>query len=178
MPRTTTRGTTDGSLGVDVRYLARQGMLKEGFQGSLTWRSGEREVASIGVATIGDVVRFRFENQSRRVDLPITLDYTMPGHIGGWRSWFLCPECSRRCAILYAPRFACRLCLDLSYESQRTGRRFLALKKTARILAKLGGGDSIPPRPKGMTHRIYDGLCREYTEGLHAFAGEVLEGAG
>ena len=177
MPRTTTRGTTDGALSVDVRFLSREGMLKEGYRGSLTWRSGEREIASIGVEASGDVVRFRYRDQSGLVDLPIQID-TTPVNFGSWRSWFLCPSCSRRCAILYAPRFACRLCMDLSYQSERTGRRFLALKKTARVLARLGGVDTFPPKPKGQWQKTYDGLCREYTEGLHAFAGEVMEGAG
>ena len=68
--------------------------------------------------------------------------------------------------------------MDLSYQSERTGRRFLALKKTARVLARLGGVDTFPPKPKGQWQKTYDGLCREYTEGLHAFAGEVMEGAG
>lgn len=174
MPSFTTRGTVDGALGVDIRFLARGGMLSPGNTGSLAWRSAGKDIASIGIKADGTSVMFQYEDRGRSVDLPIALDHT-PEYFGGWRKWFLCPECGRRCALLYAPRFACRLCLDLRYESQRTGRRFQPIKQAARVLAKLGGQGTLPPRPKGMWQRTYDSLCQEYAGGLHAFAGNVLE---
>ena len=174
MPSFTTRGTTDGSLSVDVRFLAREGMLSPGHRGSLAWRSAGKEIASIGIEADFNSVRFRYTSQGRSVDLPISLDHTQPGYMPGWRQWFLCPECGRRCALLYAPRFACRICLDLRYESQRSGRRFQPIKRAARVLAKLGGQSTLPPRPKGMWQSTYDNLCREYAGGLQAFAGSVL----
>lgn len=50
----------------------------------------------------------------------LTLTST-PLHFGGWRWWFLCPACARRCADLYQTiagrKFYCRLCLRLTYRS-------------------------------------------------------------
>lgn len=43
---------------------------------------------------------------------------------GGWRFWFICPECEQRCRILYLTSiqdldFACRICHNLTYRSQQ-----------------------------------------------------------
>jgi hypothetical protein len=42
---------------------------------------------------------------------------------GGRRWWFDCPKCERRCAKLYLPphrdEFACRICYNLQYRSER-----------------------------------------------------------
>ena len=150
-------------------------MLSPGYQGSLSWKSGGKETASIDIEAEGSQVRLKYQHQGKTIALPVSVEST-PVHFGGGREWFTCPKCARRCAILYAPAFACRLCLDLRYESQRTGRRFQPLKTVRRILDALGAADTLPPRPKGMHQRKYDGLCREYSGALHAFAGNV--GAG
>ena len=40
---------------------------------------------------------------------------------GGWRFWFECQRCERRCGILYEhnDNYECRQCLNLGYDSQR-----------------------------------------------------------
>ena len=40
-----------------------------------------------------------------------------PCTFGGFRYWFLCPDCGRRCASLYRKKhhFTCRVCLRLKY---------------------------------------------------------------
>ena len=44
---------------------------------------------------------------------------TTATRFGGRRHWFRCPDCSRRCRILYgADRFRCRECLGARYEFQ------------------------------------------------------------
>ena len=78
MPSYTTRGTVEGSKGVDVRFLARKGMLAPGHKGSLAWCSAGKEIASIGIEADFNSVRFRYTSQGRSVDLPISLDYTQP----------------------------------------------------------------------------------------------------
>lgn len=52
-------------------------------------------------------------------DVFITLTSTNP-HMGGKRWWFACPECNRRCGVMYMrlELLACRLCHDLTYESR------------------------------------------------------------
>lgn len=46
---------------------------------------------------------------------------------GNWRYWFVCPDCGRRCGILYRSglygRYACRKCHDLTYITAQDARR-------------------------------------------------------
>jgi hypothetical protein len=48
-----------------------------------------------------------------------------PCNYGGFRYWLLCPSCRSRRRILhlpfYAKYFACRICYNLTYESQQEG---------------------------------------------------------
>jgi hypothetical protein len=95
--------------------------------------------------------------------------------MGGERPWFICDvmvdgrRCGRRCAVLYVastPLFACRLCLRLSYASQRETPRLRGLLKARRIRMRLGGGpnlfDGFPRRPAGMRHETYTKLRATY----------------
>ena len=49
---------------------------------------------------------------------------------GGWRYWLVCPDCGRRCLIVYRPGgyglsgFACRECHHLTYESAQEAHRY------------------------------------------------------
>jgi hypothetical protein len=43
-----------------------------------------------------------------------------PCNYGGARPWWTCPECGRRCAIVYGHPFACRRCANLAYKSSRS----------------------------------------------------------
>jgi hypothetical protein len=54
-------------------------------------------------------------------------------NFGGFRWWFACPQCERRCAKLYLQRsaFLCRTCHDLTYQSCIGG------KATTAFLASL-----------------------------------------
>jgi hypothetical protein len=52
---------------------------------------------------------------------------TTPQHLGGYRLWFLCPQCGKRKAKLYVrlyqfPPVACRTCHGLTYYSQSLSR--------------------------------------------------------
>lgn len=74
--------------------------------------------------------RDRF-GQSMKFAYVVGLDNT-PCHYGGKRWWFRCPECGRRCRVLYIPPnegvFSCRKCHNLTYESQQEGKsRFRVL---------------------------------------------------
>jgi hypothetical protein len=67
------------------------------------------------------------------VEQVVRLQSTQP-NFGGVRWWFSCPrmldgeECDRRVGKLYRPpggqRFACRRCLDLTYESCQKSHRY------------------------------------------------------
>lgn len=88
-------------------------------------------------------------------------------NFGGRRQWFLCPDCGRRCAIIYRvgiePRWGCRLCLNGHYISEHMSpkdRRLHAAFKVRRRLGQTKGGivAGFPPKPEGMHWRTYHDL--------------------
>jgi hypothetical protein len=90
-----------------------------------------------------------------------------PCHLGGVRWWFLCPGCNRRCAILY-PRL-CRLCRNLSYQSEHLSPADRLIKKAINIRTGLGqtsGGVLVPfpLKPKYMRWHTYLRIRAEATE--------------
>lgn len=85
-------------------------------------------------------------------------------HFGRERYWFLCPQCGRRCAILYP--HACRICAKGRYESELMSPAGRLTKKALRIRAKVGQKiealhGSFPKRPKGMHRTTYNRLKTE-----------------
>ncbi len=93
-------------------------------------------------------------------ETPVRLTYTTP-YFGGYRPWFLCPTCSRRCQLLYRRmgELACRICHDLVYRSQLEGREDRLRRRAQDIRFRLGGSTNLlapfPDRPKGMRRRTY-----------------------
>ena len=82
-------------------------------------------------------------------------------HFGGRRPWFLCPDCSRRVAILYhADRFACRHCHNLTYDCQRETGSDRAQRRASKIGKRLEWTKGRQAsRPKWMHQRTFFRLC-------------------
>ena len=134
--------TTDDLLSLDVREMKREGRIVPG-QEEFIVREG--------------------------VEIPLTWTGSSGGNF--LRPWFVCPgtpgtECSGtgRVAILYLEglRLLCRSCLDLAYPSQRQGRTPLDKAKRRAEKARRKLGPDSAPRPKGMHHRTFVRLGREY----------------
>ncbi|MCK0104246.1 hypothetical protein MWU63_18325 [Pseudohalocynthiibacter sp. F2068] len=90
-----------------------------------------------------------------------------PCHYGGTRQWFVCPDCRRRCGVLYINRcIGCRSCHNLAYASQyeapreRMRRQLLKIRKV--IGAGLEIGNPFNPPPKGMSTKRHLALVEEY----------------
>lgn len=137
--RYSSRRTTDELPALDIRELKRAGLVLAG--------------------------------QERIEDL-VRLAWT-PCGLGGERPWFVCPgeECGRRAAILYLEDGAllCRICLDLTYRSQREGkldgRLGKARRRAEKTRARLAAPDEdLVAKPKGMHHKTFVRLGREYLE--------------
>jgi len=100
----------------------------------------------------------------------VWLDAT-PCHYGGARTWFRCPHCQTRRAVLFLVDgvFACRACDDLAYASTRedeTGACDRRIQWIAKRLGSDGNGCrgsywTMPDKPKGMHWRTYDRLASE-----------------
>jgi hypothetical protein len=88
-------------------------------------------------------------------------------NFGGWRRWFKCLSCKRRCRILYGgSHFWCRRCWGLKYDSQYEPGFGRAARKAQRIRERLTGhsnliDDPFPPKPKSMQGSTYRRLEAE-----------------
>lgn len=104
----------------------------------------------------------------------VRLVWTRPPY-GGRRWWFCCPRCRRRCGVLYSaplyPTFACRLCHDLRYVSQRADDSRRLLLRARQIVRRCGGdlsgealalGRAILFKPRGMHQRTFSRLLLHY----------------
>jgi hypothetical protein len=95
----------------------------------------------------------------RAIDELVPFMETQNG-FGGYRRWFRCLGCSRRCRIIYGgSHFRCRRCHALKYQSQYERPFTRATNRAQKLRDRLGKTDAIddpfPPRPKGMHWRTY-----------------------
>jgi hypothetical protein len=146
-----------------VRSLARDGLLNG--TGTITWTRGDRVTGRITIRGDGHSVTLSYVVNGQEIEEKVTLSKS-PVHLGGERSWFLCPGCNRRVGILYGARlFRCRYCHDLRYASQRESVQFRAISRVQRARMKLGGSANLseprPGRPRYMHCRTYARLVKQ-----------------
>lgn len=129
--------------------------------GTTTWRRGDEVTSRMGFSVeategfaaneegaLAVVLRFGFPagDAHGAVVQRVRLTRTRV-HGGGARWWLRCPECERRCGVIYlapgAREFACRGCARLTYESCRESRRYDGL---FRLLAAQTGTDAATVR--------------------------------
>ncbi|MRX50185.1 hypothetical protein GI374_06930 [Paracoccus sp. S-4012] len=82
------------------------------------------------------------------------------GPLGGMRNWWLCPQCGRRCELLYGETYICRICAKGRYRSELASPRERKLLKAFKIRERLGqtsGGiiAPFPAKPKYMHWNTY-----------------------
>lgn len=163
------KSTVDSQHGVDIRYFKKQGLLKTGSSGTLTWSCGGEKTGYInyrievtGIKLIYKV-RTTGTTEWEHIEQLIYFDYT-PCNYGGKRIWLLCPHCSRRVSCIYGAGtyFLCRHCYDLNHQSQHEDYFDRQLTKAQGIRKKLGGSRSLaepfPEKPKGMHWKTFGRL--------------------
>ena len=178
------RTTTNQMQSLDVRRLARDGLLTPGLSFGWNWTRNGETTASIQIRTETDRVILNYRRRDhagewQQMEYPVFLEWT-DCSLGGRRAWFQCPAqgCGRRVAILYGGRmFACRHCHKLAYESQRETYDDRACRRADNIRMRLGWrpgiANPIGGKPKGMHWRTYSGLMTKYS----AFAQTSWAGA-
>ena len=170
---------TGDSMPLDIRKIARKGMLGPGNSFSWQWLVNDRQVAgiSIRIETGTMTLSYRMKSTGEVVEQRVQTQ-SSPCHLGGHRHWFTCPRCSKRVAVLYAPGryFACRQCGRLGYATQKAGAGDRALTKAGKIRKRLGwvagiaNGDG--GKPKGMHWQTYNRMrMAYYAQSNMAFAG-------
>ncbi len=174
------RSVTDPLLSLDVRWLARVGALAPGAVRTPQW--SHRGEPCSWVTTIREPGQDRlildYSTHTAGAEAEAVLEAidleTTPCHYGGERTWFRCPGCRSRRAVLFAlgGRFRCRACHRLAYSSTREDAADRSRRRLAVLRTKLGGSftepvGTIPPRPKGMHHRTYGRLMQELMRESH-----------
>ena len=178
--------TTDDYLSIDIRRWTRLGLLSPVQDFGWRWTISDQAVASIFVRVEYDRVTLMYRHRCGGSDWqemchPIYIDWTSC-HIGGRRSWFLCPNatCSCRTAILYLGNiFACRACNQLTYPCQRENELFRKTRHLIKVRNNLGGDNDLffgkrPERPKGMHHNTYKILLNEHDNKVEALRSELF----
>jgi hypothetical protein len=157
------RGKCEDFLPLDIRQLKSHGRLRPG---SFRWQ-WLRDNEPLGEVSIAAsprslVLSYRWTPhgaEPRQVTQQIALAWT-PCRFGGRRASFLCPHCSRRCAVVNGVndfgQFSCRRCMHLAYDCEAESVRDRLTRKLLKREAKLGEDGE---KPKWMRWRTYKRLC-------------------
>ncbi|MFM1988274.1 MAG: hypothetical protein RJA99_1231 [Pseudomonadota bacterium] len=170
-------------MSIDVRRLAREGLLSRPGWSGWTWSQDGERIGSIGLrVNPGLSVTFEFnqtrQGKSRPVSATAWLEST-PCAFGGRRWWWRCPNCSRRCARLFIVTggLGCLSCLRMVHLSQRMTPIDRSWRRTQKAEAALGMDGSGRRRLHQRTReRLYDVLGREedFRDAAVGFAIERL----
>lgn len=160
-----TKRSTNDMHALDIRKIARAGLLTPGHTFTWQWSRGGNVIATIGgiVDTANSVTlhyrtrRHGGEWQDKRYQ--VMIGWT-PCNYGGTRPWWHCPCCGRRVAVLWGGQiYACRQCHQINYESTRTTESNKPFDRANKIRARLGWGGGVASpqgsKPKGMHWKTY-----------------------
>ena len=178
--------TTESQKRIDIRWLKKKGYLRPGYSGSLSWSCGGESSGYINYCMEADrmILHYRYRPRGGEwepVEQVIRFDRT-PCNYGGHRTWFLCPRCWARVAVLYGAGkyFFCRKCHDLAYSSQQEGRADRLMRKSRKIRERLGADNDdlmwpIMWKPKNMYQKTFDRLRKE-AESAEKLAWKIVGG--
>jgi hypothetical protein len=176
--RWNSKNTASEYLRLDIRRLQQKECLEPDRSFGWQWILNDKSYANVRIRSESDRIILSYRHRRRSEDwqskeYPVLLTQT-PCHFGGVRQWFLCPArgCGRRVAVLYCGEiFACRICHQLAYDSQREEPHNRALSRAQNLHVRLGGSaavaDGLPPKPKGMHCTTYEKLASRFL-GLEA----------
>lgn len=160
--------TTNQMHTLDIRRL--NSRLTPG--ASLGWQWSSHSQASLNLKVSTDSVTLTYRRREadgnwKSVEYPIRLTRT-PCNFGGSRTWWLCPHCGRRVAVLYGGCiYACRNCYDLTYKSTRTASNSKHFARANKVRERLGWGGCVASpmgdRKRGMHKTTYLRLLTQLT---------------
>jgi hypothetical protein len=164
------RRKCEHTLPLDIRRLHRKGLLRTGAVFGWRWSSDDEPRGNIGIAVSDSSACLSYiwtpGDERREMRYDVRIDRT-PCYFGGLRSWFRCPRCSRRCAVLYGLSrrdgyFGCRRCLHLAYTSESECPLDRLWRKQRKLEARLSWlGGEVPERPKWMRQRTFERILSE-----------------
>lgn len=179
--------TTESQLGIDIRWMKKQGCLRPGVSGPLSWTFRGKPSGSVHFRVEPEciVLNYRYLRNDggwKSIREIVYFDWTACTY-GGRRQWFLCPKCGCRVAIVYGcEHFFCRGCHNLTYASQQEGMSDRLMRRSRNIRQRLGGGVSLaepfPWKPLNMHWKTYWRLREEAETASHRWLGIVAEELG
>lgn len=127
--RTRNRGAVEAACRIDLRFLRKQGALREGKRasGTLRWTRRGEPSGSMGYTVVMDdedrrlILSYATNGEARTVTIRLE---AIPMRFGGFRYYALCPRTFRRCQVLpvVGGVVACRQSHRLTYASQSMDR--------------------------------------------------------
>ena len=165
------RETLEECHRIDVRYMYKRGLLKEGVAGSLSWTTRGEPSGSISYRSYGGslVLSYAFtagDSEPEQIEDQIRVEWT-PCNYGGHRPWLRCPSCNRRVMVLarHGRLFRCRKCHHIPYSSQTEMRADRLIRKARKIRALVDASDDLQEpiwrKPKGMHRKTFDRLSQK-----------------
>lgn len=175
--------TCEQQNGIDLAWLARQGLTEPGHSSVVHFSRAGRVAGSVRLLSLADGIRLAYWTAAGREVDEFVPFVTTETRFGGHRTWLRCPGCKTPRRVLFGGAlFRCRGCSGLTYASQ-TARAFeRAINRTQRLRVRLGGtGDlsqPFPVKPKGMhwrTYRRLEDLDRQLIGRLCSLGAAKLE---
>jgi hypothetical protein len=155
------------NLRFDIKRLRDKGRLSAGQTFGWYWSRDGEQIGQISVRTFSDSLLLSYtwtpySHEPLSINCRIELTQT-PCNYGGWRTWFLCPDCGRVCSVLYGVsrrgNFACRVCQRLAYASEAESPIDRCWRQQRKIEAKLTEDGE---RSKGMRRRTFETLSTKW----------------
>ncbi len=157
----------------DLMQFARMGIGEQSSFKHYELATGELEVSML-ITRKESSLDFRDRRKRKNLEVPLLatqLTY-------GWRWWVACPECERRCALLYYSNSTyqhglyCRKCLGLRYECQNGRKEGYLVRKEQELLERFWPGDKeqynfdeeFYPKPKTRWYRTFQQDMEKYRE--------------
>ena len=159
-------GVIERRLRLDVRTCRRRGWLVGSAGGVLRWSEDGEETASL-VYQIADgtlILDYQTkDDDGKPVPIQINVNITSAAcRFGGYRNYWRCPRCWRRCEILAAGWsghvWACRQCLRPRYACQGLSPADRVQARAHKILARLDGDSDYARKPKWMRWGTFNRL--------------------
>ena len=166
---------THAALPLDIREIAKTGLLESGNRFNWHWLLNKRKLASIsiGVSLQSMMLAYRYKRTGELIEQWVQMQTTLC-HLGGQRHWFSCPQCCKRVAVLYlnGRKFACRQCGGLGYATQKENPGDRLFTKADKLRTRLGWQVGIAnadgDKPKGMHWNNFERLTSQHSKLLIA----------